>query len=153
MKKILMTLALVFATQMAFCQSFNDVLNKLNWLPGAQAVTLEKEMLKMAASSVPEDAKKTFEKIDKMVMLGIEDASAETQATFLEQVKTLKNNYNKVAEEQEDDQTVFVFADMDDDGNSKGLIVATAGKDQCVFVYIDGAISVDEISQLGDIMK
>ena len=148
MKKILMTLALVFATQMAFCQSFNDVLNKLNELPGAQAVTLEKEMLKMAASSVPEDAKKTFDKIEQMVMLSIENPSAETQATFLEQVKTLKNNYNKLAEEEEEDQVVLMFADMDDDGNSKGLIMATTSKDECMFIYIEGTISADELSAL-----
>ena len=148
MKKILMTLALVFVTQMAFCQSLDDVITKLKKLPNAEAMTLEKDMLKMVAATAPDDAKKTFDKIDKMIMLGIDNPSAESQATFLKEVKSLKNKYSKLAEEEEEGQTVLLFGDMDDDGNSNALIMATIGKDECMIVYIDGKISADELSAL-----
>ena len=152
MKKILMTLALVFVTQMAFCQSFDDVITKLKKLPNAEAMTLEKDMLKMVAATAPDDAKKTFDKIDKLIMLGIENPSAESQATCLKEVKSLKNKYSKLAEEEEEGQTVLLFGDMDDDGNPKALIMATIGKDECMIVYIDGNVSPDELSAL-DSMK
>lgn len=151
MKKILMMLALVFCAQMAFCQSFDEVANKLKALPGAELLTLDKDMLKLVTSaSTDQSANKMMGKLDELVMLNIENPSDETIATFLKEVKTLKNNYSKVAEEEEDGETMLVFGDLDDDGNAKGFIVGKSGKEECMLMYMKGNVSAEELEALSE---
>ena len=149
MKKILMTLALVLASQLAYCQTFNEVVDQLKSLPQAQYQEMNKELLKMVSAGIEEEAvKKVFDNVESMKMLVITDADEATRTTFMEKVSTFKTRYEKIAEESEEGQYVYVFSEKSEDDKTKCIIIAVASDSACQLICFEGDLNLSDIEAL-----
>ncbi len=151
MKKILMTLALVLASQLAYCQSITEVVDQLKALPGAESQVLGKDMVAMLIASIPDEAtKNTMKKVEEMDMVQVSNASEEIRSKFTDIVKSLKNSYDKVAEETEGEETMFMFADNDDEGKPQHLMIGVVSSKDCQFICFKGQLSLADLEALGN---
>ena len=149
MKKILMTLALVLASQLAYCQTFNEVVDQLKALPQAQYQEMNKELLKMVSAGIEEEAvKKVFDNVECMKMLIITDADEATRTTFMEKVSTFKTRYEKIAEESEEGQYVYVFSEKSEDDKTKCIIMAAAADSSCQLICFEGNLNLSDLEAL-----
>ena len=149
MKKFLMTLALVLASQLAYCQTFNEVADQLKALPNAQYQELPKDMVNLMTASIEDESiKKVFANVECMKMLSIADADEKTRATFIEKVSSLKTRYERIAGESEDGENAFVFAEKDDDGKSKCIILALAAESGCQLICFEGDLNLSDLEAL-----
>jgi len=151
MKKILMTLALVLASQLAYCQSITEVIDQLKALPGAESQVLGKDMVAMLVANIPDEAtKNTMKKVEEMDMVQVSNASEEIRSKFTDIVKSLKNSYDKVAEETEGEETMFMFADNDDEGKPRHLMIGVVSSNDCQFICFKGQLSLADLEALGN---
>ena len=152
MKKLLMTLALVLASQLAFCQTFDEVANQLKALPQAQYQELNKEVLKLASGGIEDESiKKVFNNLECMKMLVITDADEATRADFIQKASSLKTRYEKIAEESEDGQSVLIFVEKGEDDKTKCIIMAMAADSACQFICFEGDLSLSDLEALGSL--
>ena len=151
MKKILMTLALVLASQMAFCQTIDEVFEKVKALPNAQYQEISKEMMAFVLAQMnDEKTKKTMQKVESMSFGMISSPTEETRTAFIDIVSSLKNRYNKVAEEQEEGQKMFVFTDSDDAGKPLGLMLVVSEGEGCQLIYFKGNVGREDLEALSN---
>ena len=147
-----MTLALVFASQMAFCQTIDEVLEKVKALPNAQYQEISKEMMTFALAQInDEPTKKAMQKVESMTMGMVSSPTEETRAAFIDIVSSLKNRYNKVTEEQEEGKKVFVFSDTDDAGKPLGLVIGASENEGCQIIYFKGNVGLEDLEALGNL--
>jgi len=149
MKKILMTLALVLASQLAYCQTFNEVVDQLKALPQAHYQEMNKELLKMVSAGIEAEAvKKVFDNLESMKMLVITDADEATRTTFMEKVSTFKTRYEKIAEESGERQYVYVFSEKSEDDKTKCIIMAAAADSACQLICFEGDLNLSDLEAL-----
>ena len=147
MKKILALLVLVFTCQMAFCQTYNELINKYKDKPEAEAIELPKLMLNLAMMEADANTKAIFKNIDCMKMLDLSKCNDSVIKDFLAQAGKLEAKYNKLADVSEDGETTMMFADGEDDP-LKALIVITKSKEECQMVVIEGKLQIDELENI-----
>lgn len=152
MKKLLMTLALIVASQFAFSQTFDEVADQLKTLPKAEYQSLGKDMLAMAAAGVTDaNAKKIFSKLTAMKLLEIKNPDKATRATYDQKVASFKTLYEKVAEENEEGQTALVYAAKGENGKTECVILSVADADSCELICFEGDIELSDIEALSSL--
>ncbi len=75
MKKLFALLVLVFTCQMAFCQTYTDVINNFKDKQGAEFTEIPKMLLSMALSETDSQTKAVMKNIESMKVLELTECS------------------------------------------------------------------------------
>ena len=147
MKKLLALLVLVFTCQMAFCQTYDDVIKKFKDKAGVEYNEIPKLMLSLALTDADAQTKATLKNIDCMKMLDLSNCSASIKNDFIAQAKKLDGKYTKLMEDNEDGETNIFFVDGDDDP-LKAIIVVTKNEEECHMMVIEGKLYIDQLDNI-----
>ena len=151
MKKLLALLVLVFTCQMAFCQTYDELINKFKDKPEAEAVEVPKLMLNLAVAEADANTKALFKNIDCMKMLELTNCSESIKKDFMAQAGKLEAKYTTLANLSEDGETTLMFADGEEDP-LKAVIVINSSKEECEMVVIEGKLQLDQLENIFDSM-
>ena len=151
MKKLLALLVLAFTCQMAFCQTYDELINKFKDKPEAEAVEIPKLMLNLALTEADSNTKTLFKNIDCMKMLDLNNCSDTVKKDFMAQAGKLEAKYNKLADVSEDGETTLLFVDGEEDP-IKAVIVITSSKEECEMVVLEGKLQLDQLENIFDAM-
>lgn len=151
MKKLFALLVLVFTCQMAFCQTYTDVINNFKDKQGAEFTEIPKMLLSMALSEADSQTKAVMKNIESMKVLELTECSEAIKKDFLAQAAKMEPKYNKLIESDEDDETNIIFIDGDED-NAKAIIVVSADEKECQMLVMEGKISLESLEKIMDFM-
>lgn len=151
MKKLLALLVLVFTCQMAFCQTYDEVINKFKDKEGAEFTEVPKMLLSMALSEADSQTKAVMKNIECMKVLELSDCGEAIKKDFLVQAGKMEAKYNKLIESSEDGETNIIFVDGDDD-NAKAIIVISADDKDCEMLVMEGKLSLESLEKIMDFM-
>ena len=151
MKKLFALLVLVFTCQMAFCQTYTDVINNFKDKQGAEFTEIPKMLLSMALSEADSQTKAVMKNIESMKVLELTECSEAIKKDFLTQAAKMESKYNKLIESDEDDETNIIFIDGDED-NAKAIIVVSADEKECQMLVMEGKISLESLEKIMDFM-
>ena len=151
MKKLFALLVLVFTCQMAFCQTYTDVINYFKGKQGVEFTEVPKMLLNMALSDADAQTKAVMKDIECMKVLELIEISDAIKKDFLAQAAKMESKYNKLIESNEDDETTIIFIDGDED-NAKAIIVVSAEKEECNMMVMEGKISLSSLEKIMDFM-
>ena len=143
MKKILALLVLVFTCQMAFCQTYNELINKYKDKPNAEYKEMSKQMLAEAMEDLEPEIKTAMKSIDKMKILELDNCNQTVKKEFWTQVAALENKYTKLDEENENGETVIIFTDGEEEP-IKAIIMASKNAKECGLIVIEGNMSTGD---------
>ena len=151
MKKLLALLVLVFTCQMAFCQTYDEVINKFKDKEGAEFTEVPKMLLSMALSEADSQTKAVMKNIECMKVLELSDCGEAIKKDFLVQAGKMEAKYTKVIEQEEDGETTIVFLDGDED-NTKAIILISADSEECQMMVMEGKLSLESLEKIFDFM-
>lgn len=151
MKKLFTLLVLVFTCQMAFCQTYDDVIKKFKDKAGAEYNEIPKVMLSLALSDADAQTKAVFKSIDCMKMLELNNCSETIKNDFIAQAKKLDGKYNKLIENDENGETTIIFVDGEDEP-FKAIIIAGKDKQDCQMIVIEGKLTIDQLDTIFETM-
>ena len=162
MKKLLALLVLVFTCQMAFCQTYDDVIKNFKDKAGVEYDEIPKLLLSLALTEVDAQTKAIMKNIDCMKMLDLSNCTSTIKNDFMAQAKKFDGKYTKLGEDSEDGETNIIFVDGDDDP-LKGIIVVTKNEKECqpvrcangapyyeLTIGEDGTTSMSEVKYFDD---
>ena len=151
MKKLFALFVLVFTCQVAFCQTYTEVINKFKDKPGVEFTEIPKMLLSMALSEADSQTKAIMKNIDCMKVLDLEECSEAIKKDFLTQAGKMENKYNKLVEGTEDGETTIIFVDGDED-SAKAIIIIHAEAKDCGMMVFEGKLSVTALEKIMDFM-
>ena len=151
MKKLLALLVLVFTCQVAFCQTYTEVINKFKGTEGADFTEIPKTLLNMALSEADSQTKAVMKNIDSMKVLELNECTEAVKKDFLIQVKKMEAKYDKLIESEEDGETNIIFIDGDQDA-AKAIIVVSADAEECQMMVMEGKLSLSSLEKIMDFM-
>lgn len=151
MKKLFALLVLVFTCQMAFCQTYTDVINNFKDKEGAEFTEVPKMLLSMALSEADSQTKAVMKNIECMKVLELNDCNAAIKKDFLAQAAKMESKYNKLIESDEDGETNIIFVDGDED-SAKAIIVVSADAEECQMMVMEGKLSLSALEKIMDFM-
>ena len=151
MKKLFTLLVLVFTCQMAFCQTYDDVIKKFKDKAGVEYNEIPKLMLSLALSDADAQTKATMKNIDCIKMLDLNNCSETIKNDFIAQAKKLDGKYNKLIENDEDGETSIIFVDGEDEP-LKAFIIAGKDKEDCQMIVIEGKLNIDQLDTIFETM-
>lgn len=152
MKKLFALLVLVFTCQMAFCQTYDEVINKYKDKEGAEYNEVPKMLLSMALSEADSQTKAVMKNIDCMKVLELDGCTQDIKKDFLVQAGKMETKYNKLVENSEDGETNIIFVDGDED-NAKAIIVISASDEECAMMVMEGKLSLTSLEKIMDFMS
>ena len=148
MKKLLTLLVMVFTCQLAFCQTYDDVINQFKDMEGVEYQEMPKFMLTLAKSAVDDpNLKKMLDRVDCMKVLEISNPNAKTRASFLAAVKSLEKNYSKFVESTEDGETSIVYMKGNDEKITL-LIAAGISAEMCEMTVMEGNLTMADLETM-----
>lgn len=151
MKKLFALLVLVFTCQMAFCQTYTDVINYFKGKQGVEFTEVPKMLLNMALSNADAQTKVVLKDIECMKVLELTETSEAIKKDFLAQAAKMESKYKKLIESNEDDETTIIFIDGDED-NSKAIIVVSVEEKECNMMVMEGIVSLQSLVKIMDFM-
>ena len=151
MKKLLALLVLVFTCQVAFCQTYDEVINNFKEKEGVEFTEIPKMLLSMALSEADSQTKTVMKNIDCMKILELNECSEAVKKDFLVQAGKMETKYNKLIESNEDGETNIIYVDGDED-SAKAIIVVSADSEECQMLVMEGKLSLSSLEKIMDFM-
>ena len=151
MKKLLALLVLVFTCQVAFCQTYDEVINNFKEKEGVEFTEIPKMLLSMALSEADSQTKTVMKNIDCMKILELNECSEAVKKDFLVQAGKMETKYNKLIESNEDGETNIIYVDGDED-SAKAIIVVSADAEECQMMVMEGKLSLTSLEKIMDFM-
>ena len=151
MKKLLALLVLVFTCQVAFCQTYDEVINNFKEKEGVEFTEIPKMLLSMALSEADSQTKTVMKNIDCMKILELNECSEAVKKDFLVQAGKMETKYNKLIESNEDGETNIIYVDGDED-SAKAIIVVSADAEECQMMVMEGKLSLTALEKIMDFM-
>ena len=151
MKKLLALLVLVFTCQVAFCQTYDEVINNFKEKEGVEFTEIPKMLLSMALSEADSQTKTVMKNIDCMKILELNECSEAVKKDFLVQAGKMETKYNKLIESNEDGETNIIYVDGDED-SAKAIIVVSADAEECQMLVMEGKLSLSSLEKIMDFM-
>ena len=151
MKKLLVLLVLVFTCQMAFCQTYDEVINKYKEKEGVEFTEIPKMLLSMALTEADSQTKAVMKNIECMKILELNGCGEAVKKDFLVQAGKMESKYNKLIESNEDGETNIIYVDGDED-SAKAIIVVSADSEECQMLVMEGKLSLSSLEKIMDFM-
>lgn len=151
MKKLFALLVLVFTCQVAFCQTYDEVINNFKDKEGAEFTEIPKMLLNMALSEADSQTKAVMKNIDCMKVLELNECTEAVKKDFLVQAGKMEAKYDKLVESDEDGETNIIFIDGDQDA-AKAIIVVSADAKECQMLVMEGKLSLSSLEKIMDFM-
>jgi len=137
MKKLLTLLALIIASQMAFCQTYIDVINKFKNKPG---VVYEEDSKSQMMQDVMPQYENLIKSIDYMKTLGLVDCNEAVRNDFIAQAKRMEKKCKKLIEE---DNLVTLYIGKEE--AAKAAIFVSYDTKECGMIVLEGKLSTSQI--------
>ncbi|HEY9551408.1 MAG TPA: DUF4252 domain-containing protein [Prevotella sp.] len=152
MKKLVIALLLLAATQASFAQNAGDIFAMFKNKPGAEYVHVPKLMLNVARKFVDKkqdkDALQIIKHIDSVRVLDLEDSSDKVKAAFLAETKNFNTKgYEELLRTVEDGTRTLILIKSKNNVINE-LLILEAGNEDCELVQIKGEITQAEIDRL-----
>ena len=148
MKKMITLLALVMTCQLAFCQTYQDFFNKYKDAQGVEYIEVPQELLKMGAAQADAETKAVLERVESIYMLQVANPSEELSAEMLAEAKKLSQRYDKLADGEEDGETMLIYGDGEDGDHYNLLFVLHGNAEAMQIIAMKGKISMKELEKL-----
>lgn len=149
-RKIVLSLLLVFACQMAFCQSASSVFNEFRDKKHAEYVSVPKLMLSVAAAKVKDgNVAALLKEIDEAKVLTLNDCSKSVRKKFSKRLSELSSNgyseFTGLKKGKADGMTILVK----EKGETINEIVALSSSDStCIGLLITGNINSEDVAAI-----
>ena len=151
MKKLFALLVLVFTCQVAFCQTYDELINNYKDKCYAEYNVMNKELISTTFTDADAQTKAVLKNVDCMKMLEFKQCDETIKKDFLTQAKKLEGKYNKYIDVNEDGDTIIIFFDGDEE-LTKAIIIVLVNSKECDMLVVEGKLSLMQLSYFLDFM-
>lgn len=148
MKKLLFTFFLMFACQLAFCQTASSVINDFRDKKHAEYVSVPSLMLTVAAAKVKDgNVAALLKEVDEVKVLTLSSCSKSVRKKFAKKIAGLSasgySEFTGVKKGKTGGKSVLV---KESGGTIKEIVALSSDDDDCVCVLITGDINSEDVA-------
>ncbi len=151
MKKLFALLVLTLICQMAFCQTYDDMIKQFKDKDGAEFTEIPKALLSVAMSGADSQTKDIFKNVEGMKMLEVSKCSPAVKKDFLDQAGKLEAKYTKFIETEDDGEFNLILFEGDEE-QASAIIVVTSDAKESEMMVIEGKLSLSQLEKIFDTM-
>lgn len=150
MKKILFTLLMVLACQVALCQSANSVFNDFRDKKHAEYVSVPRLLMSVAAAKVKDgNVAALLKEVDEAKVLTLSDCSKSVKRKFAKKLSTLSGNgyddFTGMKSGKDKDMKILVKQSGE---TIKEIVALVLNNNACVGILVTGSINAEDVAAI-----
>lgn len=150
MKKILFTLLMVLACQVALCQSANSVFNDFRDKKHAEYVSVPRLLMSVAAAKVKDgNVAALLKEVDEAKVLTLSDCSKSVKRKFAKKLSALSGNgyddFTGMKSGKDKDMKILVKQSGE---TIKEIVALVLNNNACVGILVTGSINVEDVAAI-----